>query len=444
MRPAAPRPDPPGTVSDRRAEGSAEPPLGTNAWARRTITTRAEMIGLAPDAARQVGNVAVWYYNRVLLELNKKGAVDQELSPGTNRYLVPITLALASEYIHHPVALERLLRLSGTPTPKTVENARRFYSRCARMLTVGSPAAPVPRRGRPATARPSRPGGFPSAPVARPAPVAGTAKGPVPKPAPRPVPTTVTTALAQPPPEEIVRLRRLAAAAGSPPGPARPSAKPREHTTNNWARKRIAEVCRSQGIPDAVRVRALQTYERIVDLHSVMGHAPAGKRLQLSPRLNSSLVYTTVYLACRMEQYPRDLPEILGHTPAPGTLREMYRLYRFYKRELHLPAGQVDVRTFIASWLDGFDLVELMKERSVSEDSAWLKARATTIAHQVQGAASLRNTSTKVIAAGALTTALAERSPPSNLGQFYRAVANFLHLSEESLRFVVTRIAGIL
>ncbi len=156
------------------------------------------------------------------------------------------------------------------------------------------------------------------------------------------------------------------------------------------------------------------------------------------------MVYTTVYLACRMEQYPRDLPEILGHTPAPGTLREMYRLYRFYKRELHLPAGQVDVRTFIASWLDGFDLVELMKERSVSEDSAWLKARATTIAHQVQGAASLRNTSTKVIAAGALTTALAERSPPSNLGQFYRAVANFLHLSEESLRFVVTRIAGIL
>ncbi len=145
-----------------------------------------------------------------------------------------------------------------------------------------------------------------------------------------------------------------------------------------------------------------------------------------------------------MEQYPRDLPEILGHTPAPGALREMYRLFRFYKRELKLPAAQVDVRTFIASWLDGFDLTELLKERSVGEDSAWLKERATSIARRVQGEASLRNTSTKVIAAGALTTALVERSPPGNLGNFYRAVANFLHMSEETIRFVVTRIAGIL
>lgn len=236
----------------------------------------------------------------------------------------------------------------------------------------------------------------------------------------------------------------MVSAARPAPPPPRPPARPREHTTNNWARKRIADLCRSQGIPDRVKVRALSTYERIVDLHTAKGHAPPGKRLQLSPRLNSSLVYTTVYLACRIEQYPRDLPEILGHTPAPGALREMYRLFRFYKRELNLPAAQVDVRTFIASWLDGFDLAELMTERSVAEDAAWLKQRATSIARRVQRDASLRNTSTKVIAAGALTTALVERSPPGNLAQFYRAVGNFLHMSEETIRFVVARIADIL
>ena len=49
-----------------------------------------------------------------------------------------------------------------------------------------------------------------------------------------------------------------------------------------------------------------------------------------------------------------------------------------------------------------------------------------------------------MIAAGALTTVLAERRTVGSLSAFYRAIATFLHMSEEMIRSVVARIAIVL
>lgn len=218
----------------------------------------------------------------------------------------------------------------------------------------------------------------------------------------------------------------------------------RQIATNGWARKRIADLSRSQDIPNPVSRRALEIYERIVDLHTARGHAPPGKRLQLSPRLNWSLVYTTVYLGCRLEEFPKDLRAILGPNAKPGTIREIYRLYRYYKRELRLEVHLVDVTTFIRSWVDGFPLSELMEEEIAGHEARRVRERAIAIANRARRAASLERTSTKMIAAGALTTVLAERRPGGSLSAFYRAIATFLHMSEEMIRTVVARIAVVL
>ncbi|MCI4361158.1 MAG: hypothetical protein L3J91_05595, partial [Thermoplasmata archaeon] len=174
------------------------------------------------------------------------------------------------------------------------------------------------------------------------------------------------------------------------------------------------------------------------------GNVPAGKRLQLSPRLNWSLVYTTIYLGCRFEEYPKDLREILGRNPHQGSLREIYGLYRFYKRELHLAIKLVDVKTFILSWFDGFEISEVLHERATAEENERIKRRAIALANRARGDSSFDRTSTKVIAAGALTTALAERGAHGSRYAFYQAIANFLHMSEETLRLIVARLSQLI
>src|SRR5579859_399481 len=140
---------PPTTASSGTSVGSSSsgvgPPNATNSWARRAILSRAQNIGLTADLAKKVGNVAIWYYNRILLTINKKGAIDQELPPSTNRYLVPISLALACDYLNHHVDLERLLRISGTPTRRTSEHAQRLYAKYTVSLRPVRGPAPAPR-----------------------------------------------------------------------------------------------------------------------------------------------------------------------------------------------------------------------------------------------------------------------------------------------------------
>jgi transcription initiation factor TFIIIB Brf1 subunit/transcription initiation factor TFIIB len=262
------------------------------------------------------------------------------------------------------------------------------------------------------------------------------------KPDPAAARPNATTAFATQAPTELERLRLLLG--DGSPRPGRQVPRPRQLNTNNWARKRIADVCRGLNLPDAVKQRSLEFYERIVDLHSVKGRAPPGKRLQLSPRLNWSLVYTTVYLGCRSEEYPKDLRAILGGHAQAGSLREIYRLYRFYKRELRLAISVVDVKTLILSWIDGFEFSELLNESGGPGETTRVRNRAVQIAHRARAHASLKRTSTKLIAAGALTTALVERNPPGPLSRFYQAIASFLHMSEETIRLVASRVAGIL
>jgi transcription initiation factor TFIIIB Brf1 subunit/transcription initiation factor TFIIB len=426
--------------------------VATNSWARRTILSRAQEIGAPSEIARAIGSAALWYYNRIVLLHRRKGAEDQELPPNTNRYLVPITLALACEIKKQPVELDSLLRLSGVPTTKTVETARTLLAEYRRRLAPIRKAAAPPKEVRSSTARPSVPASRLTSPpefrVQAPSPpavvAAVTRAAPSRSPAAR-SPLAPMTALALQISDEVIELRKLFPRSRPPSDRGSRSApRPRSQNTNGWARKRIADVARSLGLPDPVRDRALQLYERIVDLHSARGHAPPGKRLQLSPRLNSSLVYTTLYLGCRCEEYPKELPDLLGPNPRRGTLREVYGLYRFYKRELKLSINLIDVRTFIASWLDGFELSELLNEHPAVGEQAWLQKRALEIAQKARAAATLRNTSTKLIAAGALTTALAERAPPSNFRNFYRAVADLLHMSETTIRAMAVRIAAIL
>lgn len=237
---------------------------------------------------------------------------------------------------------------------------------------------------------------------------------------------------------------RVAGSNGRGPNGSGAAARMRQITTNNWARKRITDLGKSLELPEPVRRRSLELYERIVDLHTPKDLLPPGKRRQLSPRLNWSLVYTTVYLACRVEEHPKDLRDILGPNAKPGALREMYRLYRFYKRQLRLSIKLLDVKTFIQSWIDGFELSELAFEKATPGENERLKVRAVRIASRARGDRSLRDTSTKVIAAGALTTALAERERPGNLSRFYRAIAEFLHMSEETIRLIVARITAIM
>ncbi|MGI0131915.1 MAG: hypothetical protein ACREDK_02280 [Thermoplasmata archaeon] len=414
------------------------------------ILSRAQEVGLDSELARHVGNAALWYYNRILLLLVPKDALVRELPFSTNRYLVPITLAMGCEFKGHPVELDRLLHLSGTPTKKTVQSAHYLYSRYRQMLSPRNRAvaprpsatAPFQRKeelGRPApsTSPPTR-----AATTNRPKPVH---RGPMssPRAAPSARHAAPVTALATPLPEEIRQLHELFAGAPTPGAASSSPPKPRQIATNAWARKRIASVCHHQGIPGTVSARALAFYEKIVDLHSVKGHAPAGKRLQLSPRLNWSLVYTTIYLGCRAEEFPRDLRTILGPNARHGSIREIYRLYRFYKRELGLEIHLVDVKTFIQSWLDGFELSDLMQEEFASHETRHVRDKAIAIADRARSDASLRRTSTKLIAAGALTTVLAERRPPGSLSAFYRAIASFLHMSEEMIRAIVARIAQI-
>ena len=380
----------------------------------------------------------------------RKGAVDQELPPNTNRYLVPISLALACEARKRPVELEVILRLSGVPTPKTVETAVALLADYRRRLAAPRKVVPAPKEARGAPARPA------GAPARRPTPPEFRTRGPglaagaaptssraPPSRAPSPRPALVVVTSLALPITEVGLLRRLFPTPMSA-GTGRASSRARVQNTNQWARKRIADVARSLGLPDPVRDRSLQLYERIVDLHTERGHAPPGKRLQLSPRLNSSLVFTTIYLGCRCEEYPKDLPDILGPNHRSGTLREVYGLYRFYKRELKLSINLVDVRTFILSWMDGYALSELLNEPTAAGDQVWLQKRAIEIANKARAAATLRKTSTKLIAAGALTTALAERDPPRNLRGFYRAVADLLRMSETTIRAMVERIAAIL
>ncbi len=446
-----PNPGPTPPTSPPPSSAETGPLIGTNSWARNTILSRAQRTGLSPELARQVGSVALWYYNRMVLRLNRKVATDQELPPSTNRYLVPIALAMACEYKQHPVELVWLLRLSGTPTEKTIETAQKLYARYSQMLTPVSKAAPPAKGARPGPAlRPSvdPKGAPPSDRPFKPTAAGRPAVGARPRsPAGRPIPSgtrvAAATALAVPA-AEIAGLRRLFTPSTPPLSGPKPAGRPRQQNTNAWARKRIADLCRSLGLPENVRHRSLVLYEKIIDLHSAKGHVPAGKRLQLSPRLNWSLVYTTIYLGCRFEEYPKDLRDILGRNPHQGSMREIYRLYRFYKRELKLEINLVDVRTFILSWFDGFELSELLYEKATAGESEWVKNRAIAIANQARGDKSLRRTSTKMIAAGAFTTALAERNPPGNRYAFYKAIAGFLHMSEETIRFIVARIAELL
>ncbi len=436
-----------------RQPGGLPAPLATNSWARRTILARAQLIGLRPELAKQVGNIALWYYNRILLRHTGKGPSEEELPHSTNRYLVPISLALACRYKSQPVELDRLLRLSGNPTKATIENAHRYFALYSELLG-SSRSAPIPTRpGRPTTPRaasssqrpptPPQPQFRPATPHRPPGSVA--ARGASSRASSSPaVAAPLATALAIPLFSEVLELRRRLDLPRAAAAPSRPPPKPRQQNSNAWARKRIAELSGTLGLPEHVRRRALDFYERIVDLHSRKGHAPPGKRVQLSPRLNWSLVSTTIYLGCRFEEYPKDLRAILGGNPPRGRLREMYRLYRFYKRELRLPINQVDVKTFILSWIDGFEVSEVLREKAANGELAWIRQRAITIATRARGDRSMEKASTKVIAAGALTTALAERNPPSSLSKFYRIIARFLHMSEETIQLIVARIAQVL
>ncbi len=422
--------------------------LATNAWARRAILSRARALDVTPDVARQVGNVGLWFYNRILVKLNPRGAPERELPPNANRYLVPISLALACEYKRLPIELDRLVRIAANPTRRTIEIAHELHSFYRSMLA----SAPTTRRpagrerlsaphpvGRPGPAngpspefrtRPLNPSALPHAPVA-PASLRGGG--------------AAVTALAIQSPASAVRD---APGVGRPRSEsASPGANPhsRQVSTNAWARRRIADHGRALGLPEKVRGRALEFYDRIVAFHRTHGPGPPiSKRVNLSPRLNWSLVYTTLYLACRFEEHPKDLRDILGPNARPGSIREMYRLYRFYKRKLRLTINLVDVKTFILSWLDGYEFGELVLEKMASSETAWLKNRALVIADRAQKDRTLRDASTKMIAAGALTTAIAERHPPGRLSAFYKAIARFLHMSEESIRHIVAQISGIL
>jgi len=449
---AAPPSRPSAAGSGSRTPEKGAAPVATNSWARRTILSRAHQIGLPQELAKQVGSVALWYYNRIVLMHQGKAARDQELPHDTNRYLVPITLALACDFKAHHVELERLLRLSGTPTRKTIDTAQAFLVRYAQWLTPARTGGGSPRSARGPGVRSTPSGPRPAAraefqmksPAAARSSPTSEARAGAARPAPSGTRLAPVTALAVPVSGEILRLRSLFHRLNPPNHGPRAPPRPRHQNTNAWARKRIVDVSRTLGLPEHVRKRSLEVYERIVDLHSEKGHAPAGKRLQLSPRLNWSLVYTTLYLGCRLEEYPKDLRDILGANPHQGSLREMYGLYRFYKRELKLTIKLVDVKTFILSWLDGFELSDLMQERAAASENEWVKNRAIAIANKARGHTSLRKTSTKMIAAGAFTTALVEREPPGNLRAFYRAVADFLHMSEDTIRFIVTRIGEII
>ena len=441
-------------VAPRRSHGAGPgallpSPHATNSWARRTILARAHEVGLPADKARQAGNAALWYYNRLLLKIVPKDAIVRELPFSTNRYLVPITLCMGCQFVGQPVDLGRLLRLSGTPTERTVQTAHDLFVRYSRVLSTGRsvPApvkAPHSPRFRPAgtSSRPTPPAAAPVRPtaVARPKAAARLRPAVLPEPAAPSAPARPTS-LALPMSEDVLRVRRLFDAATGKARAGAPPDKPRQVATNAWARKRIADRCRNEGLPDRVSRRSLDLYERIVDLHSAKAHAPAGKRLQLSPRLNWSLVYTTIYLGCRIEEFPRDLHAILGANARPGSVREVYRLYRFYKRELNLNIPLLDVKTFIQSWLDGFELSDLMHEELATWDARRVQDRAIAIADKARTTSACRGASTKLLAAGALTTALAERRPPGTLSAFYRAIATFLHMSEEMIRVIVGRIA---
>ncbi|HYK93887.1 MAG TPA: hypothetical protein VEY07_07600, partial [Thermoplasmata archaeon] len=252
------------------------------------------------------------------------------------------------------------------------------------------------------------------------------------------------TTLALPLPREAPLLRgRLTDGPAGGRG-SKPPIRPRQINTNAWAKRRIAEQSAALGLPEPVKRQALELYDRIVAYHTARTPPPPGSGGQLSPRLNWSLVFTTIYLACRLEEYPKELREILGRNQRPGTIKEMYRLYRYYKRQLHLTINLVDVKTFIHSWIDGFEMSEVMVDAVASGDAAWLLKRAIAIGDRARSEAALRRTSTRLIAAGALTTALVERTPPSRLTAFYKAIARFLHMSEETIRFVVAQIASIL
>ncbi len=413
---------------------------------------RARVLGLRADSARQVGNIAVWYYNRILLRLNPKDDVNRDLPPNANRYLVPICLALACEHRRLPIGLDRLVRVSARPTRRTVEIAHELYSTYARMLArsgEGGSASPRRPTGPPRTVRASPPVPGPTPRFqSRPLPTGVSAPGPVPRTGPtRPVALAASpvTALATQAPREA--LERGAPSDTHRPTGGDPSAgvRARQPSTNAWARRRIAELSRSLDLPERVRNRSLEFYDRIVEFHRTHGPGPPiSKRVNLSPRLNWSLVYTTIYLGCRFEEYPKDLRDILGPNARQGSIREMYRLYRFYKRKLRLLINRVDVKTFIESWLDGYEFGELVLEKMAASETAGLRKRAFAIAERASRQAALRGTSTKMIAAGALTTALAERAPPGPLSAFYRAIARFLHMSEESIRFVVAQLAGVL
>ncbi len=414
----------------------------TNAWARRTILERAQSLGLPGEVARQVGNVALWYYNRAVVLLGPTRSVGGNLRPNSNRYLVPITLALACEYKGHRIELDRILRIGASPTRETMENAHRLYASYAKMLAprrrpVASPARVAPTRPLPSSAPDFRV--RPPA-TARPAASTGGAASVHPTPA-APSPAPSTTALATLPSEEILRLRRLRLGIRRP-ATGTTGARARQPSTNAWARRRIAEQSRLLRLPDRVRSRALELYDRIVDFHGARVRPPPGRRVQLSPRLNWSLVPTTIYLACRLEEYPRDLRDILALGPQPGSLRETYRLYRFYKRALRLRINLVDVRTFIQSWIDGYEIGEILQEKLSEGEMPRIRERALALARRAGLDPSFRRTSTKMIAAGAFTTALAERERPGNLAKFYRALASLLHLGEAAIRTVAAQFAS--
>jgi transcription initiation factor TFIIIB Brf1 subunit/transcription initiation factor TFIIB len=446
-------PSPPGqNAAEPKPPTKKETPVATNSWARRTILARAQEIGLPPERGREVGSVALWYYNRIVLLLSKPDAINPELPYDTNRYLVPITLALACEQKKHGIELEQLLRLSEIPTKRTIATAYELRGRYSRMLATarrtGSPTkgtrAPIPAAAA-GSSRPVASAGAPARTVGPPRAVPKAAPAATHTAPAAAAPTAISppTALAIPPSDEIARLRNLFGTPRAASRAQRPPTWQKQPNTNAWARKRIGEVSASLKLPERVRKRALGFYEQIVDLHTAKGSAPPGKRLQLSPRLNWSLVYTTIYLGCRIEEYPKDLREILGRSSRQGAFREIYGLYRFYKRELGISVKLVDVRTFILSWFDGFDMSELIRESGGAKQSEGVKNRALDIANLARGDKSLENTSTKIIAAGALTTALAENDPPGNRASFYRAVAAFLHMSEGTLRYIVTRISRL-
>ncbi|MCI4361159.1 MAG: hypothetical protein L3J91_05600, partial [Thermoplasmata archaeon] len=236
-------------------------PVATNSWARRTILARAIELGLPPDVAKQVGSLAIWYYNRIVAVVNRKDSLSQELPRDTNRYLVPITLAMASANKKHPVDLERILRLSGTPTQKTIDTAHQLLAGYDRLLararrTTAPPRSarpPAPTRGHSA----AQPGDAPEFQL-RPEATARPASASLPRsPTVRPAPIEPTmppaTGLAMPPTAEVLQLRRLFGIAQPTMGGPKPPPRPRQQNTNAWARKRIADLCRSQGIPDRVR-----------------------------------------------------------------------------------------------------------------------------------------------------------------------------------------------